>query len=176
MEKAKAVTVESPGRQKEDELNEVQKEVTALEEQHEEEIGKLKVSIASWSESIVVGFSSALQITQECAGLKIGNLTRYRFDFFNQNEAVAQEAMISRLETELKELEEAKEQIAAKHKEDLENIKNEMSRQHDEKLQHYSQLLHAKELEVILLRQIYLSRSYMFQFDEKFLVFVTVRS
>ena len=64
MEKAEAVTVESPGRQKEDELNEVQKEVTALEEQHEEEIGKLKVSIASWSESIVVGFSSALQITQ----------------------------------------------------------------------------------------------------------------
>ena len=103
-------------------------------------------------------------------------MTRYRFDFFNQNEAVAQEAMISRLETELKELEEAKEQIAAKHKEDLENIKNEMSTQHDEKLQHYSQLLHAKELEVILFRQIYLSRSYMFQFDEKFLVFVTVRS
>ena len=174
MEKAEAVTVESPGRQK-DELNEVQKEVTALEE----EIGKLKVSIASWSENIVVGFSSALQSESnhsECAGLKIGNLTRYRFDFFNQNEAVAQEAMISRLEKELKELEEAKEQIAAKHKEDLENIKNEMSRQHDEKLQHYSQLLHAKELEVILLRQIYLSRSYMFQFDEKFLVFVTVRS
>ncbi len=40
-----------------------------------------------------------------------------------------------------------------KHKEELENLKNELTRQHDEKLQHYSELLHAKELEVIIDRE-----------------------
>ena len=44
MEKVEAVMVESPNRQKEDKLSEVQKEITTLKEQHEEEIGKLKVS------------------------------------------------------------------------------------------------------------------------------------
>ena len=48
------MVVESPGRQKEDELHEVQREMTAVTEQHEEEIGKLKVSIVPRSESFVV--------------------------------------------------------------------------------------------------------------------------
>ena len=60
MEKVEAVMVESPDRQKEDELSEVQKEITTLKEQHEEEIGKLKVSIAPGLENIVVCFPNSM--------------------------------------------------------------------------------------------------------------------
>ena len=60
----------------------------------------------------------------------------------------SQEAVIVRLEGELQELEESRSHVTNKHKEELENLKNELTRQHDEKLQHYSELLHAKELEV----------------------------
>ena len=74
MEKVEAVVVESPGRQKEDELHEVQREMTAVKEQHEEEIGKLKVSMVPRSESIVVCFPNTMSTElsySESLGLRL---------------------------------------------------------------------------------------------------------